>query len=159
MRTLPTRLATAAVVLLAAASIHPSADGGQTPARVPATPAPAATATPSPSAAPPAAERGRLFVALYERGSAWNRSKGVFEQEGIEGHMQHLRANAVSLLGAGRFAQATDPATADPMVGLVIATAASQAEAEALFAADPAVASKVMKVVVRPWEARRLRAY
>ena len=81
------------------------------------------------------------------------------EQAGIEAHMQHLRANADKLLGAGRFGHATDAAATDRAVGLVIVTASSQSEAEALFAADPAVSSGLMKITVRRWEARRLKAY
>jgi uncharacterized protein YciI len=134
--------------MLLAAFAHAGAHGAQTP-----------TATPTPTAAPPSVEHALVFVALYERGPAWKQGRGVFEQEGIEAHMEHLRANARMLLGAGRFAHATDPAAADQTVGLVIVTATSLAEAEALFAADPAVSNKVLKVTVRPWETRRVKAY
>jgi uncharacterized protein YciI len=149
MRTLHRGLAIAVLPFLTAAFAGTSANGAQPPA-------PAAAPTPSPSATPPASP---LFVALYERGPAWSPGKGVFEQAGIEAHMQHLRANAGKLMGAGRFDHATDPTATDETVGLVIVAAASQAEAEALFAADPAVSGKVLKVTVRRWQARRLKAY
>jgi uncharacterized protein YciI len=139
----------AGLAMLALAFVGPPVNGTQAPPPV------AATASPSPAAAP---ER-LLFVALYERGPAWTAGKGVFEQAGIEAHMQHLRANADKLLGAGRFGHATDAAATDRAVGLVIVAASSQSEAEALFAADPAVSSGLMKATVRRWEARRLKAY
>lgn len=150
MHTLRTSLAVLA--FLTTALVPASGRGEQTPA-------PAPGATPAPSAAPPAAPGLPLFAALYERGDAWKPGKGVFEQEGVEAHMQYLRGHAARLLGAGRFGHATDAAAADSSVGLVIITAASQEEAEAFFAADPAVAGKMLKVAVRRWEARRLKAY
>ncbi len=117
------------------------------------------TPSPAPSAAPSTAPGLPLFAALYERGDAWKAGTGVFEQDGIEAHMQYLRSHASRLQAAGRFGHATDAGAADHSVGLVIVTAASQEEAEAFFAGDPAVIGKVLKVAVRRWEARRLKAY
>lgn len=148
----PLRTSLVVLAFLTAAFVHPSDHSQQTPA-------PAPDATPSAPAAPPAPPGVPLFAALYERGSAWEHGKGVFEQKGIDAHMQYLRAHAAKLLGAGRFGHATDAAATDHTVGLVIITAASQEEAEAFFSADPAVTGRVLKVTVRRWEARRVKAY
>ncbi len=110
---------------------------------------------------PPTAAQPRLpaFVAIYERGSAWDDSKGVFEQAGINGHMQFLRANSDKLIGAGRFRQGTEPNATDRMVGMVVLLAATQEEAERLIANDPAVVGNVMRATVRQWLAERIRSY
>lgn len=109
---------------------------------------------------PPAAQpRQPAFVAIYERGSAWDDSKGVFEQAGINGHMQFLRANSDKLIGAGRFRQGTEPDATDRMVGMVVLMAATQEEAERLIANDPAVVGNVMRATVRQWLAERVRSY
>jgi len=109
--------------------------------------------------APAAQARQPAFVAIYERGSAWDDSKGVFEQAGINGHMQFLRANSDKLIGAGRFRQGTEPGSTDRMVGMVVLLAATQEEAERLIANDPAVVGNVMGATVRQWLAERVRGY
>jgi uncharacterized protein YciI len=110
---------------------------------------------------PPTAAQARqpAFVAIYERGSAWDDSKGVFEQTGINGHMQFLRANSDKLIGAGRFRQGTEPNATDRMVGMVVLLATTQEEAERLIANDPAVVGNVMRATVRQWLAERIRSY
>ena len=107
----------------------------------------------------PAAQRQPAFVAIYERGTAWNDSKGVFEQASINEHMQFLRANTDTLIGAGPFRQGMEPGAADRIVGMVVLLAATQEDAERLIASDPAVVGNVMRVTVRRWLAERVRSY
>lgn len=109
--------------------------------------------------APAPQARQPAFVAIYERGSAWDDSKGVFEQAGINGHMQFLRANSDKLIGAGRFRQGTEAGASDRTVGMVVLLAATQEEAERLIANDPAVVGNVMRATVRQWLAERVRGY
>jgi len=118
---------------------------------------------PPPQAAPAqravAQPRPLIFVALYERGPAWDDAKGAFQQTGIVEHMQFLRASAEKLMGAAPFQQGIAPGGADRTVGMVVVMAATQEEAESLIAADPAVANKLMKATVRRWLADRVRGY
>ena len=112
--------------------------------------------------APPApAAQARLpaFVAIYERGPAWDESKGVFEQTGINGHMQFLRASSDKLIAAARFRQGTEPGATDRTVGMVVLMAATQEEAERLIATDPAIVGNVMRATVRHWLVERVRSY
>ena len=43
--------------------------------------------------AAPAQPRPPVFVAIYERGPAWDATKGTLQQAGIAEHMQFLRTN------------------------------------------------------------------
>lgn len=149
MRHLRTCLLATGLLLIALASLH----GESTPAPSPTpaqSPAPAPTATPS---------RPLVFVAIYERGPAWDDTKGAFAQTGINDHMQHLRANAGKLVAAAPFEQALAPGAKDHTIGMLLIAAASQQEAEALTAADPAIAGHLMTVTVRRWLVDRIKAY
>ena len=112
-----------------------------------------------PRQVPAAPARQPAFVAVYERGSAWNDSKGVFEQAGINEHRQFLRANSDRLIGAGPFRQGIEAGAPDRTVGMVVLQAATQEEAERLIASDPAVVGNLMRVTVRHWLAERVRSY
>ena len=120
-------------------------------------PAPAQTPAPSPAAAP--APRPQVFVAIYERGAAWQDDKSAFAQTGINDHMQYLRANFGKLLAAAPFEQGIAAGAGDRIVGMVVVSAASQAEAEALVAADPAIAGGLMKATVRHWLVELVKPY
>jgi hypothetical protein len=106
---------------------------------------------------PPA--KPQVFVALYERGPAWDDAKGVFEQTLIKEHMQFLRANWDRLLGAAPFAQGIAAGSSDKSVGMVLVSAASLEEAQSLIAGDPAVSGNLMKAPVRRWLVERLKPY
>ena len=109
--------------------------------------------------APTAQARQPAFVAIYERGPTWDDSKGAFEQAGINEHMQFLRSNSNTLIGAGPFRQGIGPGATDRTVGMVVLLAATQDEAERLIATDPAVVGKLMRATVRQWLAERVRSY
>lgn len=103
--------------------------------------------------------RHPLFVAIYERGPAWDPAKSVFEQSSIQDHMQYLRANITRLIGAAPFQEAFARDTSDRVVGMVIVSATSAEEAQAFVNADPAVSTGLMKAFVRRWLADRVRGY
>lgn len=113
----------------------------------------------TPQAPAPAQPRSPVFVAIYERGPAWDDTKGAFVQTGIQEHMQFLRANAAKLVGAAPFQQGIGAGGADRTVGMVVVMAASQEEAQALIDADPAIAGNLMKATVRRWLVDRVKAY
>jgi len=119
---------------------------------VPAPPAPSPAATTG-------ASRPLAFVLIYERGPAWDDTKGTLAQVGINGHMQHLRANSTKLLAAGRFEQGSGVGGTDRTVGMVVVAAANQEEAEALVAADPAISGRLMTATVRRWLVERIKPY
>lgn len=110
-------------------------------------------------AAPTAQPRQPAFVALYERGPAWDDAKGAFQQTPINEHMQFLGANIDKLIAAAPFRQGVEAGATDRTVGMVIVLASSQEEAERLLANDPAVVQKLMVVKVRQWMVERVRSY
>jgi len=114
--------------------------------------------TQQPQTTAPAA-RPLVFVAVYERGEAWDDSKGALQQSGIEAHMQYLRANIERLIAAAPFRQGLEAGSQDRTVGMVITLASSQEDAERLIAADPAIAGKLMRATVRRWMVDRVRAH
>jgi uncharacterized protein YciI len=138
-----TGLLAAGLLLVALVPLHGEAPGAPAPS-------PAATT---------AAPRPLLFVVIYQRGPAWDDAKGTLAQAGINDHMQHLRANAAKLMAAGRFEQGSAAGATDRTVGLVVVAAASQEEAEALIAADPAITGHLMTVTVRRWLVDRIKPY
>ena len=122
---------------------------------------PARGADQTPPPLPPTVEspRPQVFVAIYERGSAWADGKSAFEQAGIQEHMAYLRANWATLIGAAPFEQGISAGAADRVVGMVLVLATNQQEAEALIAADPAISGNLMKATVRHWLADQVKAY
>ena len=77
------------------------------------------------AAASPVSPRPALYVALYERGPAWDTNKAVLEQPGINEHMKFLQANVSVLLAAAPFQQGLPQGSADRTVGMVIVMAAT----------------------------------
>lgn len=112
-----------------------------------------------PPQTPAAASRQPLFVAIYERGPAWDASKGALQQAGIAEHGAFLQANIDKLIAAAPFQQGVVVGGSDLVVGMVITPAATQEEAERLIASDPAISGKLMKATVRRWLADRVRGY
>lgn len=94
-----------------------------------------------------------VFVAIYERGSAWDESKGVFQQASIPDHRAYLRANMDKLFGAAPFTPTPD----DRTVGMIILNVATKEEAQAFVDADPAIQQKVMKTTIRRWHVEGLK--
>lgn len=117
------------------------------------------SASQTPQAPAPAAQRPAVFAVIYERGPAWDDAKGAFEQSSIPEHMQFLRENAEKVVGAAPFQQGIAPGSTDRIVGMVIVAATNQEEAQQIIAGDPAVAANVMKATVRRWLVDRVKGY
>ena len=95
-------------------------------------------ATPAPS---PAASR--VFAVTVRTGPGWDTAKPPAAQPHFKEHsvnIQRLRASGALVLG-GR--------TGD--IGLLLVRAASEAEARALFDADPSVAAGTFRLDVAEW--------
>lgn len=83
--------------------------------------------------APAAAAPAPLFAAVFKTGAKWDPAKPPADQAYFAEHSAHLatlRASSRVVLGA-RYAD----------VGLIVVTAASQAEARQLFEPDPSIAA------------------
>ncbi len=84
------------------------------------------------------------FVGIYARGPEWLVGKTVLEQP-LEAHfayMERLQSSRILVLG-GPFK--------DDEGALAILAAPNLAEAQLVFAADPAVVQKIFRVSVHPW--------
>jgi uncharacterized protein YciI len=95
-----------------------------------------------------------VFVAMYERGSAWQEGRDVPEQPGFSEHVQYLYAHAEEIVAAGPFPM--EPA--DRVIGLLVFQAHDQEAAEQCIAQDPGIRSGVFKATVRHWRVRRVRS-
>lgn len=115
----------------------------------PTSSAPARAAAPA-SAARPFAMRAYTFV-LLRRGSTWTAEETPETKRVFEGHMANIQAmgKAGKLVLAGPFDAAADDRAA--YAGLFVLDVASDAEARALLAADPAVASGRFVPELRTW--------
>lgn len=103
-----------------------------------------AAATPQNTAKP---QRDVRFVILHSPGPRWDNSKGLFEQVGLQAHIEHyrkLQAEGRLLLG-GPFMDAKG--------GGMMLPEAGQSEKELTDYAmdDPAVKEGLLTVQVRPW--------
>lgn len=86
----------------------------------------------------------QVFALVYAPGPSWERNKTVFEQRLVEHnkYMADLLAMNVLLLGG--------PFT-DSSGWLAVIQVANEDDAMRVAADDPAVQSRLMNVVVRPW--------
>lgn len=130
------------LVLVLASAI---AAAGCAPAASPAAPA----AAPA-SVAKPFAMRTYTFV-LLRRGPTWTADENPETKRLFEGHMANIRAmgKAGKLVLAGPFDAPADDRTA--YAGLFVLDVASEAEARALLASDPAIASGRFVPELRTW--------
>lgn len=86
-------------------------------------------------------------VVFHRPGPKWQPGTPIFEQEGIADHIEHYR----SWLDAGRL-EMGGPFVDAGAGGMMISTAGVDAEAIRAHAiADPAVASGLLTVEIRPW--------
>ena len=95
------------------------------------------------AAKPVPVAKGRLFAVVLGPGSAWKKGQPL-KGPGLEAH----RAYWKKLFDEGRVASA-GPLGSD--TGLVLLRARNQGEADALIAADPAVRSRILRGVARPY--------
>ena len=86
----------------------------------------------------------QIFAIIFGRGPAWLEDHPVFEQPLAEHGAYELSLfQAGTLLSGGPFL--------DDSGGLSIIRCADRAAAEAIIAADPAVAKGIMSAELRPW--------
>jgi uncharacterized protein YciI len=116
-----------------------------------------APATSQTSPASPTKPAGKAFsmrnytFVLLRRGPSWTAEKTPETQKIFEGHMANIQAmgKAGKLVLAGPFDAPADDKAA--YAGLFVLDVASEAEAHALLAGDPAVASGRFTVELRTW--------
>ena len=115
----------------------------------PPAPAPAAPTAPA-AAAKKFAMRTYTFV-LLKRGPAWSAEETPETKRIFEGHMANIRAmgKAGKLVLAGPLDAPADDK--DAYAGLFVLDVASEAEARALLAQDPAVAAGRLVAELRSW--------
>src|SRR5215831_2264044 len=115
----------------------------------PASPAASSTASAA-SAAKPFSMRTYTFV-LLRRGPTWTAEQTPETKKIFEGHMANIQAmgKAGKLVLAGPFDAPADDKSA--YAGLFVLDVASEAEARALLAGDPAVSSGRFTVELRTW--------
>jgi uncharacterized protein YciI len=102
-----------------------------------ATPALAQTQAPGPT----------LYICIYRAGPAWQAGKPMSEQ-GLGPHATYIK----QLLDQGRLMAGGRLLDTDG--GLAIVRVGSLAEAQAIFAADPAITSGIFVGEVRGWQPR-----
>jgi len=94
----------------------------------------------APAAPAPATPPARLYAAVYKTGPKWDAAKPPGEQAFFKDHSAHLaklRAAGTIVMGA-RYAD----------VGLIVVSAASEADARKMFEVDPSVAAGTFAVDV-----------
>jgi len=87
------------------------------------------------------------YVVVHSPGPAWKQGAPMFEQPGVQDHIDHYRkmyAEGKLVLG-GPFLDGGAGGMMIPEAGL------SEAEIRAFAEADPAVKSGLLKAEVRPW--------
>ncbi len=87
------------------------------------------------------------YVVIHSPGPAWKQGTPIFEQPGLQGHIDHYRklhADGKLALG-GPFLDGGAGGMMVPEAGL------SEAEVRAFAEADPAVKSGLLKAEIRPW--------
>jgi uncharacterized protein YciI len=87
------------------------------------------------------------YLVLHTPGPQWQPGRSLFEQEGVQEHVTHFR----KLLAEGKLSLG-GPFLDEFAGGMMIPTEGlSEAEITAFANADPAVASGLLRVAVRPW--------
>lgn len=95
----------------------------------------------------PAARSSQLYVFLYRAGPAWKTGQPM-EKQALGPHAAYIKRllDEGRLVGGGRFEELDG--------GMAIVRAASNDEAQAMLAADPAVTSGVFAAELRAWTPR-----
>ena len=87
------------------------------------------------------------FVVMHHAGPKWAPDVPLFEQDGLQAHVDHYR----TLFAAGKLALG-GPLFGPGAVGMMIAEAGvSREEVERFAAADPSVQSGLLTFEVRQW--------
>ena len=87
------------------------------------------------------------YVVVHAPGPRWKAGVPLFEQEGLQAHIEHYRA----LLAQGKL-EMGGPFLDEHAGGMMIAAAGlARSDIEAMAQADPAVVSGLLRVAVREW--------
>ena len=100
-------------------------------------------------------QKTKVFAAIYERGSAYQKEKTIFQQSTIKEHIAHHEALGDKLIAAGPLKALPE----DRTIGIVVFEAESEEQAGQWLGKDPAVVSKVLNATVRQWGAPRIREF
>ncbi|MCA0244094.1 MAG: YciI family protein [Proteobacteria bacterium] len=125
----------AAKALLLAMATSASAQGG------------AGAAGAGGAASTPAPARDVRYVVIHAPGPSWDRTKNLFEQAGVQAHIDHYRQlhAAGKLDFGGPYLDAAGGGMMIPAAGL------SEDEIKAFALADPSVRAGLLRAEVRPW--------
>lgn len=97
----------------------------------------------------------KVFVAIYERGPAYQADKGLFQQPSVREHIQHHEALGERLIAAGPLRTHQE----DRSVGIVVFMEKSESDAQQWLHSDPAIVTQVLRANVRQWGVSRVRGY
>lgn len=99
------------------------------------------------AAAPAKPPRDIRFVVIHSPGPRWDAAKSMFEQDGVQAHVDHYR----QLLRLGKL-MAGGPFLDDRGGGMMIpAPGVPEQEIRQFAQDDPAVRSGLLRAEVRPW--------
>lgn len=104
---------------------------------------------------PSTIQKPKVFAAIYERGSAYQKEKTVFQQPTIKEHIAHHEALGDKLIAAGPLKALPE----DKIIGIVVFEAESEEQAGQWLVKDPAVVGKVLNATVRQWGASSIREF
>ena len=100
-------------------------------------------------------KKPKVFAAIYERGSAYQKEKTIFQQPTIKEHIAHHEALGDKLIAAGPLKALPE----DKIIGIIVFETESEEAAEQWLKKDPAVVSKVLNATVRQWGASSIREF
>jgi uncharacterized protein YciI len=103
----------------------------------------------------PNSAKAGVFVAVYERGSAYEAGKHISEQTNIRDHIAYTEALEDMLIAGGLLTALAD----DNVVGMIIFEAESADAAKQWLGKDPGVAGKVLSASMRQWDVSNIRGY
>jgi uncharacterized protein YciI len=104
---------------------------------------------------PTNAQKPKVFAAIYERGSAYQKAKNIFEQPTIKEHIAHHEALGNKLIAAGPLKALSE----DKTVGIIVFEAESEEKAQQWLRQDPAVIGKVLNASVGQWGVSGVREF
>lgn len=87
------------------------------------------------------------YVIFHHPGRKWRRGRDLFEQDGVQEHVQHY----AKLLADGKLAMGGPFLTQDRGGMMVASLGVGKEELEAFALADPAVQSGLLSIEVLPW--------
>lgn len=102
-----------------------------------------------------AVQKPKVFAAIYQRGSAYQKEKNIFQQPSIKEHIAHHEALGKKLIAAGPLKALPE----DKIVGIIVFEAESEEVAQQWLRKDPAVVNKVFDATVRQWGVSSIREF